>query len=108
MKYYYCNCCEEIISEEDLKVKWDSDGHLFYYKDTCPNCGDDCLEEAGACAICGAPISPYDEYCDDCLDKAYRIWDETVCKVMNLTPVGIGYLKTRGRFIEFLDNTGVL
>ena len=107
-KYYYCSFCEEIIPEEALMAKWDADGHQFYNKDTCPHCGYDELEEAESCKICGAPISPYDEYCDDCLDKAYRIWDEAVCKVMDLTPVGVGYLKTRDRFIEFLDNTGIL
>ena len=107
-KFYYCNFCEELIAEDDLKRMWDSDGHGIIEKDVCPNCGYDELEEAETCRICGKPIKPFEAYCEDCKEKVYKVWDDAICEMMGLTPVGVDYAETKQRFIEFLDDTGVL
>lgn len=57
---YYCENCDCAFEE----TAWEYDEFGEYR--VCPECGSDCVEEAGECAICGIPIDPNKKLCESC------------------------------------------
>lgn len=98
-KYYYCNDCNEIFSEdeaasrraveEDCVSPWEQ---IM----VCPGCLGEDFEEADYCERCGAPIPPGDTYCDCCEDDLYGVFDRAVCEL------GGEYTKAKEDLLEYI------
>lgn len=84
MKYFYCEDCDEIFSEESAGTKsvYDGYGELDYY--ACPTCGSTELADADTCEVCGRPIPPDKHICDECQQEMKGAWTALVEKVMDL------------------------
>lgn len=107
-KFYECDVCGHVFSEDSAKVVWDSDGRNTVYYNACPSCGCGVLAELTNCRICGALIRDTEDYCDNCKWDVRKIWERAVEQVMTLRPEG-DYTDAEDAFIEFLqDNMGVI
>lgn len=106
MKYYYCQDCGEIFEEEYARVLWEDYGHGRIEHIGCPVCRSTNVVEAEKCKICGEPIAFDKDYCEDCNRAVYKIWEKAVCEVMDRCDAD--YTECESRFIEFLQDTGVL
>lgn len=111
MKYYYCEYCEEIFSEENAGTKsvYDGYGELEYY--ACPTCGSIELQDADACEICGAPTHPDEDICPECAEAMHKAWEAIVLKVMDLRMkagevLSADYLDCEDAAIEYLRSIG--
>lgn len=111
MKYYYCEYCEEIFSEENAGTKsvYDGYGELDYY--ACPSCGSTELADADICEVCGRPIPPDKHICEECLQEMNGAWTALVEKVMDLRlkanrGKSADYLECEDAAIEYLQSIG--
>lgn len=64
----YCTYCGEVRT-----VRKNLDGHF-----RCDECGSTDIEEVGVCKICGQPIKPDEEYCEDCHNAMCKAWEKLV------------------------------
>ena len=113
MSYLYCNCCEEIFREEDAKELWESDGYGMKTILACPECRSDDISDAGICLICGRPLKPGNEVCEDCLQTLHKEWVRFVEKVMDLRyaqdeGLSTDYLDCEQTAIDYLSEIGVI
>lgn len=106
MKQLYCQDCGEIFAEEDARVLWEDYGHGRIEHLACPVCRSLSVTDAGKCKICGSAITPDTEYCEDCKTAVYKIWEKAVCEVMDRSDGD--YTDTESKFIEYLQDTGVI
>ena len=107
MSYFYCNNCEEIFPANLAQISLRSNGYGSTPMWCCPNCRSTDLTDAGTCKVCGEAIEPNEEYCADCKEGLYKIWDEAVCKVIELCKDSDGWTEARDKFVEYLDDVGV-
>lgn len=109
MKYFYCDDCGSIFSEEDAGTKRIEWGHSEKEVYACPDCKNTYVEEADTCEICGKPMKPTgDEYCDDCKWNARKVWEKAVSSIMDMMPNGTDYTKAESVFIEYLESGDVI
>lgn len=78
---YFCRDCGEFF--EDPKMKYDKDFEAVMA--FCPWCDSYRVEEAGKCECCGKSCDPEEDYCKTCGDGLYKVMDEAVNKVMDLS-----------------------
>lgn len=113
---YYCNECEELIDESELKwrkAELEDSRRPWEKVASCPCCGSEEIEEAGECKICGTPISPYKDYCQDCVEFLCKAWMNLVEDVMSLRSINgsrnsTDYLNCEQAVLDWLEDTGVL
>ena len=77
-RYYFCTDCESVVPEEDLKVYSLKEGDFWKQQLVCPHCKGNSLEEMEHCKICGQPIKPDEEYCEECHDAMCKAWEKLV------------------------------
>ena len=84
----YCTYCGEVRT-----VRKNLDGHF-----RCEECGSTDIEEVGVCKICGQPIKPDEEYCEDCHDAMCKAWEKLVDTVIRLRKLHRfnGYIHLKG------------
>ena len=105
MTYLYCEECEEIFPEDHAKVLMSERGNMIL---ACPECRNTWLQTAWKCGICGEPMPPGKEYCDECKRKAYKIWEDAVCKLMDIAKDDMDYCDCEHAFVEYLENEGII
>jgi hypothetical protein len=77
MKYYYCEDCKAIFSEEEVTVIVNENRHWWlddcpietWTEYECPECGSSYIEECEYCDMCGEPCMPdtlIDGLCEKC------------------------------------------
>ena len=84
MKYFYCEDCDEIFSEDRAGAKRTEWGYGDKEVYACPTCGSTELADADTCEVCGRPIPPDKHICDECLQEMNGAWTALVEKVMDL------------------------
>lgn len=104
MIYLYCEDCENIFPEDWARTLLSERGNKVL---ACPGCRGTSLAVAPKCGICGEPISPDKEYCDECNDMAYKIWENAIDQIMDLTKGDKDYCDCETAFLEYLERTGV-
>ena len=105
--YYYCEDCDSIFPQGSAATVTVPDGYGYKEIDACPYCRNTQLDVARSCKICGEPIEPGKDYCDECNYKAHKIWEEAVCKIMDIADFDKDYCDCEGAFLEYLENSGV-
>lgn len=113
-KYYYCEDCDEIFSEEAAGTKsvYDGYGELDYY--SCPTCGSIDLLDAEYCVICGEPIVPDSvKICTECAETLHKEWVNFVEKVMDRrlkenNGLSADFLDCEQAALDFLDEVGII
>jgi NAD-dependent SIR2 family protein deacetylase len=114
VKYFYCEDCDELFSEEAAGTKsvYDGYGELDYY--ACPNCGSTELCDADYCEICGEPMAPTSaDVCNDCTEALNKAWTNVVETVMDRrlkagNNLSDDYLDCQDGAIVYLENVGVI
>ena len=87
MMKYVCMNCGEILDEDELDHIVERDtgeggyGGVMWQTDVCPHCGEESIEEAKKCPICGEYHGKDDLFCADCEDMIKRQW-ETLLKAI--------------------------
>ena len=97
---YWCDECETILEESDLKFRkseLEDSRYPWQMIAQCPYCGNEALEDAGSCEICGDPIKPGEHYCRECEEKLYHIIDGAICEV------GGEYLEAKDKLFDYLE-----
>lgn len=98
--YYYCNDCNEIMSDSELDSRPCELGDSLppgSRVGICPYCGSEDLVEASTCDRCGTPIPPDEHLCDNCEGDLYGIVDRAVCEV------GGEYMKAKETLFDYME-----
>ena len=111
MKYYYCEYCEEIFSEENAQTVTDFDGYGTRELYACPVCRSTDITDADTCEICGEPTRPDEDICPECAEAMHKAWEASVLKVMDLRmkageKLSADYLDCEDAAIEYLRMIG--
>ena len=102
--YLHCDDCGRIFPEDWARTLLSDHGNMIL---ACPDCRCTSLAVAPPCKICGEPIEPGKDYCDECNYKAHKIWEEAVCKIMDIADFDKDYCDCESAFLEYLEDSGV-
>lgn len=114
MKYFYCEDCDEIFSEDNAGTKrteWGYGDKEFY---SCPTCGSIELRDAEYCVICGEPIVPDSvSVCTECVEALHKKWVAFVEEVMSIrykadNGLSEDFLDCEQAALDFLDEVGII
>lgn len=111
MKYYYCEYCEEIFSEDNAKTVTEPYGYGTREIIACPTCRSTDITDADACVICGEPTRPDESVCPECAEEMHKAWEAIVNKVMDLRlkanrGKSADYLECEDAALEYLQSIG--
>lgn len=107
-KYFHCEECGCVFSEESAKTVWDGDGRVTMEYYACPECRSTALADMTNCRICGALIRDTEDYCDKCKWEVRKVWERAVEQVMQRKD-DLDYTEAERLLIEFMqDSLGVI
>lgn len=95
----WCSECQTILEETDLefrKAELEDCRYPWEMIAKCPYCGNEALEDAWKCEVCGDPCPPGEDYCEECEEQMYKIVDKAVMEM------GGDYVDAKEKLMDYI------